>query len=85
MSSVNADQTWGVSAAAFDGERTSLKNGWLARPTEQNHWIINSTGWISGDKTDVAISVLSHGHASREGGIEAAEHIAALTRSYLGW
>ncbi|MCU7723820.1 transglycosylase domain-containing protein [Actinoplanes sp. KI2] len=85
MSSVNADQTWGVSAAAFDGERTSLKNGWLARPTEQNHWIVNSTGWISGDKTDVAISVLSHGHASREDGIAAAENIAALTRSYLGW
>ncbi|GID98576.1 hypothetical protein Adi01nite_79880 [Amorphoplanes digitatis] len=85
MSSVNADQTWGISAAAFDGERTSLKNGWLARSTEQNRWIINSTGRISGEKTDVAISVLSHGHSSQQGGIEVAENIAALTRSYLGW
>lgn len=56
-----------------------------AGPCGQYHWIINSTGWISGEKTDVAISVLSHGQSSQKGGIDVAEHIAALTRSYLGW
>ncbi|MET0418746.1 MAG: transglycosylase domain-containing protein, partial [Actinoplanes sp.] len=85
MSSVNADQTWGVSAASFAGEQTALKNGWLARSSEGGRWIINSTGRISGEKTDVALSVLSHGHRSQPEGIEAVEQIAALTRSYLGW
>jgi membrane peptidoglycan carboxypeptidase len=85
MSSVNADQTWGVSAAAFAGEQTALKNGWLASSNEDNRWIINSTGRISSDKIDVAVSVLSHGHQDKQGGIDAVENVAALTRSYLGW
>ncbi len=85
MASVNADQTWGVSAAALDGEQVALKNGWLARAEEDNRWIINSTGRITGEKTDVSISVLSHGHASQQDGIAVVEHVAALTRSYLGW
>ncbi|MGA5300310.1 transglycosylase domain-containing protein [Nucisporomicrobium flavum] len=85
MSSVNADQTWGVSAAQLAGERTALKNGWLARSTEDNRWIINSTGRITGDKTDVSVSVMSHGHQGQKSGIEVVEHVAALTRSYLGW
>jgi hypothetical protein len=85
MSSVNADQAWGVSAAAFAGEQTSLKNGWLASPREGNRWVVNSTGRISSDKVDVVVSVLSHGHNSKSGGIEVVENVAALTRSYLGW
>jgi hypothetical protein len=85
MSSVNADQTWGVSAAAFAGEQTALKNGWLARSSEGGRWIVNSTGRVSGEKTDVALSVLSHGHASQAKGVAAVEQIAALTRSHLGW
>ncbi|GAA2855338.1 hypothetical protein Acy02nite_72990 [Actinoplanes cyaneus] len=85
MSSVNADQTWGISAASFSGEQTAQKNGWLARSTENNRWIINSTGRISSDKVDVGLSVLSHGHSGQPDGIKAVERIAALTRSYLGW
>jgi hypothetical protein len=85
MSSVNADQAWGVSAAAFAGEQTSLKNGWLASPSENNRWILDSTGRITGDKTDVAVAVLSHGHKDKSGGIDVVENVAALTRSYLGW
>jgi membrane peptidoglycan carboxypeptidase len=85
MSSVNADQAWGISAAAFAGEQTSLKNGWLASPDEDNRWIVNSTGRISSDKVDVALSVLSHGHESEKSGIDVVENVAALTRSYLGW
>ncbi|GIE36620.1 hypothetical protein Ait01nite_096650 [Actinoplanes italicus] len=85
MSSVNADQTWGVSAASFEGEQTAQKNGWMARSSEGGRWIVNSTGRISGEKTDVALSVLSHGHKSRQEGIATVERIAATTRSHLGW
>jgi hypothetical protein len=85
MSSVNADQNWGVSAAAMAGEQTALKNGWLARSTDDNRWIVNSIGRVSGEDTDVSLAVLSHGHADRQAGIEVVEQVAALTRSYLGW
>ncbi|AEV86425.1 glycosyl transferase family protein [Actinoplanes sp. SE50] len=85
MANVNADQNWGISAASFDGEQVALKNGWLSRTTESHRWIINSTGRITGAKTDVALSILSHGHSNQPDGISVVEHIAALTRSYLGW
>jgi membrane peptidoglycan carboxypeptidase len=85
MGSVNADQTWGVSAASFEGESTAQKNGWMSRSTEDNRWIVNSTGRIRGEKTDVVLSVLSHGHRTRAEGIETVERLAATTRSYLGW
>ncbi|BEL10818.1 hypothetical protein Q0Z83_090090 [Actinoplanes sichuanensis] len=85
MGSVNADQTWGVSAASFEGESTAQKNGWMSRSTEDGRWIVNSTGRLHGEKTDVALSVLSHGHRTREEGIASVERIAATTRSHLGW
>ncbi|SDT74837.1 transglycosylase domain-containing protein [Actinoplanes derwentensis] len=85
MGQVNADQTWGVSAASFEGEQTAQKNGWVSRTAEEGRWIINSTGRISGEKTDVALSVLSHGHRNQPDGIATVEQIAALTRSHLGW
>lgn len=85
LSQVNADQTWGISAASFEGEQTAQKNGWLARSSENNRWIVNSTGRVSGEKTDVALSVLSHGHRSQRDGIAFVERVAALIRSYLGW
>ena len=85
MSSVNADQNWGVSAAAFSGERVSVKNGWLARESDGHRWIVNSIGRVKDDDTDVLIAVLSYGHDSQKAGIEVTEQVAALTRSYLGW
>jgi membrane peptidoglycan carboxypeptidase len=85
MSSVNADQNWGVGAAAFDGERTTLKNGWSSRSTEQGRWIVNSVGRISDDDTDTIVAVLSHGHGDKQRGVDTVEQVTALTRSYLGW
>jgi len=84
MSSVNADQTWGVSAAALKGEQTAVKNGWLSRSTEGGKWIVNSTGRITGEDTDLTMVVLSHGHRSQEAGVEVVEEVAALVRSHLG-
>ena len=77
--------TWGISAASFKGEQAVQKNGWLARSSEGNRWIVNSTGRISGDNTDIGLSVLSHGHRSQQAGIAFVERIAAMTRSFLGW
>ncbi|MFB9358587.1 transglycosylase domain-containing protein [Actinoplanes nipponensis] len=85
MASVNADQKWGVSAAALPGDRVALKNGWVSRSAENGKWIINSAGRITGTGTDTTVAVLSHGHGDKQDGIDAVEHISALTRSYLGW
>jgi beta-lactamase class A len=83
MSTVDEEQDWGVPAAARTGEQFTVKNGWLPRSTENNRWIINTVGRITGDDTDVSIAVLSHGHASMSGGIAVVEKAAKLTRQYL--
>jgi beta-lactamase class A len=85
MSSVNSDQDWGVPAAAVKGENFTVKNGWLSRSTESNHWIINTVGRVSSDddKTDVSIAVLSHNHADMNGGIAVVEKVTKMTRQYL--
>ncbi|GAA0798806.1 hypothetical protein Sya03_49540 [Spirilliplanes yamanashiensis] len=85
MGTVQADQRWGVSAAARPGERTAIKNGWLPRSTEGGRWIINSVGRITGDGVDVSVAVLSHGHGSMDAGIGAVEKVSRLTRTHLKW
>ena len=83
MSTVEADQDWGVPAVATEDEETTVKNGWLPRSTEHNRWIINTVGRVTGDDTNVSIAVLSHGNASMPGGIALVEKVAKMTRQYL--
>jgi beta-lactamase class A len=85
MSTVDDDQDWGVPAVARPGETTTVKNGWLPRSTENDNWIVNTVGRITGDGTDVSIAVLSHGHARMSSGIGVVERAAKLTRQYLGY
>ncbi len=83
MSTVDTSQDWGVSAAARTGEKFTVKNGWLARSTENYRWIINSVGRITGPNTDVSIAVLSHDNGSMSSGITVVQKAAKLTRQYL--
>lgn len=83
MSTVEADQNWGVPAVAEAGEKTTVKNGWLQRSTDNNRWIINTVGRVTGGDTDVSIAVLSHNNATMPGGITVVEKAAKLTRQYL--
>jgi beta-lactamase class A len=83
MSTVQADQRWGVSAAATDGEDVTIKNGWLQRSTENGRWIINSVGRITGDDIEVSLAVLSHGHPTDRAGMDVVEKVAELTREHL--
>lgn len=84
MTTVQADQTWGVSAAAAEGETTALKNGWLSRSTEGGRWIVNSVGRITrGDDVDVSLAVLSHGNSTEQAGRDHVEKVAKLTRQHL--
>jgi Beta-lactamase enzyme family len=83
MSTVDDEQDWGVPSVAKAGETTTVKNGWLARSTEGNRWIINTVGRVTDADTDVSIAVLSHGHATMPAGIKVVEKTAKLTRQYL--
>ncbi|MEV6304013.1 serine hydrolase [Actinoplanes sp. NPDC051861] len=83
MSTVVEDQDWGVPAAAKTGENSTVKNGWLPRSTENNLWIINTVGRVTGDDTDVSIAVLSHTNQSMNSGIALVEKVAKLTRAQL--
>lgn len=85
MNTVVQDQDWGVPAAAKTGEEFTVKNGWLPRSTENNRWIINTVGRITGDDTDVSIAVLSHGNAGMDAGIAVVEKVAKLTRTHLSY
>jgi beta-lactamase class A len=78
MSQVQADQQWGVPAAAGPGTRFMVKNGWLPNPAR---WEINSIGEITRDGQRMLIAILSDDNASENSGIalveEAAETAAA--------
>ncbi|WTW98463.1 class A beta-lactamase-related serine hydrolase [Streptomycetaceae bacterium NBC_01309] len=84
MATVEADQAWGVSAAAdedADSAGTALKNGWLPRNTT-GLWVVNSIGRITHDGRELLVAVLSDGHTSMAAGVskvEAAVEAAAET------
>lgn len=83
MTSVVKDQRWGISAAAERSEKIAVKNGWLARDTENQLYIINSVGRITGPGVDVSMVVLSHRHKTMQGGINVVEQVATMAREHL--
>ncbi|MEU3340155.1 serine hydrolase [Streptomyces sp. NPDC006668] len=74
MTEIEADQRWGVSAAA-DGSRWALKNGWLARSTT-GLWDINSIGRVTVGGHAYLVAVLSNGNATQAKGISLVESAA---------
>lgn len=83
MRSVEADQRWGVSAAA-EGNSWALKNGWLARSTT-GLWDVNSIGRITVDGTDYLVAVLSKGTQTQAKGIALVEAAAkAAVSAFAG-
>ncbi|WP_139275769.1 serine hydrolase, partial [Mangrovactinospora gilvigrisea] len=76
MSTVEPDQTWGVSAADSDDSGFELKNGWLSLDPDGT-WIINSIGIVDHDGDDVLIAVLGNKQPSEAAGIQRAEAAAS--------
>jgi hypothetical protein len=75
MKEIEADQQWGVSAAA-DGSKWALKNGWLARSTT-GLWDVNSIGRVTGTDGDTyLVAVLSKGSTTQTKGITLIEAAA---------
>jgi beta-lactamase class A len=83
MREVEADQRWGVSAAAGHGETVAIKDGWLPHQADDNRWIINSIGLLGHRRTGVVLVVLSNHHETESGGIHIVDHAAALAGSVL--
>ncbi|MFF4033517.1 serine hydrolase [Streptomyces sviceus] len=74
MGRIEADQQWGVSAAA-DGSGWALKNGWLPRSTT-GLWDVNSIGRVSVDGRAYLVAVLSNGNSTQAKGISLVEAAA---------
>ncbi|MFI9806945.1 serine hydrolase [Streptomyces sp. NPDC052301] len=74
LKSVEADQQWGVSAAA-EGNSWALKNGWLARSTT-GLWDVNSIGRVTVDGSEYLVAVLSNGTTTLAQGIALVEAAA---------
>ncbi|MET7734230.1 serine hydrolase [Streptomyces sp. NPDC005402] len=74
MGQIEADQQWGVSAAA-DGSGWALKNGWLPRSTT-GLWDVNSIGRVTVDGHEYLVAVLSDGNSTQAKGISLVEAAA---------
>jgi hypothetical protein len=68
MGEVIPEQSWGISAAACDGDRVALKNGWLRR-VSNGRWVVVSAGLISGRGHDYAVAVLTEDNGSMGAGV----------------
>jgi len=80
MSQVEADQQWGVTAAADPGTQFMVKNGWLPNPYL---WEINSIGEVTHDGQRMLIAVLSDDNASEASGISLVEAVAQAAASSM--
>jgi hypothetical protein len=83
MGHVEADQQWGVPAAADHGTRFMVKNGWLPSPAT-GLWEINSIGEVVHHHQHMLIVVLSDDNASEASGISVVEEIARKAAGAIG-
>ncbi|MET4926060.1 serine hydrolase [Streptomyces sp. PSRA5] len=77
MSTVEAKQRWGISAAddGKAGATPALKNGWLPRG-EKKLWDVNSIGRVEYGGHTLLVAVLSDGQQSYRSGIALVERAA---------
>jgi hypothetical protein len=74
MGRVVRGQNWGISAAACEGDRVALKNGWLRRVSTKR-WAVVSAGLVRGGGHDYAVAVLTEGSAEVGQGIATVEGV----------
>jgi Beta-lactamase enzyme family len=76
MHQIEADQVWGVSAAANPGTQVALKNGWLPVDDNNDLWAINSVGEVSHGGRGYLVAVLSSSQPDEQTGINQASAVA---------
>jgi len=81
MSSVEADQRWGVPAA---GTGTPIvKNGWLPVTRDGGAWEVNSIGVVTSSGDKVLVAVLTRKGTSMTSGIQLVEKAAEIAVASL--
>lgn len=81
MGEVVDSQSWGVSAAAAEGESVWLKNGWDVESRLGGLWVVNSVGVLAGGGEDpITMAVLTSGALDDVEGVPIVEAIAGITR-----
>lgn len=83
MGDVEADQDWGVSAAADSGAPTELKNGWLNIDSDNGLWAVNSAGLTTVSGDPVLLVVLSQHQPDYQTGVDRVEAGAQLLAKTL--
>jgi Beta-lactamase enzyme family len=83
MRDVEADQRWGISAAATDRDVLAIKDGWLPHEADDGRWIIDSIGLIGSDRSGTLLAVFSNHHEGESQGIREVDHAAALAGGAL--
>ncbi|MEU7002086.1 serine hydrolase [Nonomuraea sp. NPDC046570] len=82
MARVVDGQDWGISAAACEGDRVALKNGWLRR-VSTGRWAVVSAGLIRARGHDYAIAVLTEGSVGVGQGVATVEGVVTrVMRSF---
>jgi hypothetical protein len=85
MANVEADQRWGISAAADPGATSWLKNGWLSVDRDHGLWTVNSVGITTAGGHRVLLAVLSQHQPDFQTGVNrvaaAAKQLAAALQA----
>jgi hypothetical protein len=78
LRNVEADQAWGVSAAADPGTAVALKNGWLNIDDDDERYVVNSSGIVTVHGQQVLVSVLTQHDPDEDSGIQLVQRIAQV-------
>jgi hypothetical protein len=78
MRHVEADQRWGISGGVPSNAVVGNKNGWLPVNADHDRWVVNSIGWVHGDRKSYVIAVITQHDANEDYGIDTIQHIARL-------
>ena len=81
LDDVEADQRWGVPAAADRDTRFVVKNGWM--PADDGGWIVNSDGIITVGSDRLLMAVMTRDNATEQDGITLVESIARRVATAL--
>ncbi|MBV9820650.1 MAG: serine hydrolase [Actinobacteria bacterium] len=83
LGDVEADQRWGVSAAADKGSTTHAKNGWLNIDRDNGLWAVTSAGVVRVGGHPVLMVVLSQHQPDFDTAVDRVERAAKLLATAL--
>jgi hypothetical protein len=83
MRNVEADQRWGVGAAADPGADFANKNGWLDVDDDGGRWVVSSVGLVEVGGHQIRLAVLTQHDADLTSGIHLVEALSRTVATAL--